>query len=41
VIYARYKKLGIILKVTGGKKNFDLIRARGKFDAYRVNPENK
>ena len=36
VIYARYKKLGIVLKVTEGKKNFDLIRARGKFDEFTV-----
>lgn len=36
VIYARYKKLGIILKITGGKRNIDLIRARGKFDEYQT-----
>jgi hypothetical protein len=35
VIYARYKKLDIVVKIAGGKRNIDLTRARRKFDAYQ------
>jgi len=35
VIYARYKKLDLVVKISDGKKNIDLIRARGKFDEYK------
>jgi len=34
IVYARYKKLDIVVKISEGKKNIDLIRARGKFDEY-------
>jgi len=34
VVCARYKKLDIVVKIAEGKKNIDLIRARGKFDEY-------
>jgi len=34
VVYARYKKLDIVVKIADGKKNIDLIRARRKFDEY-------
>jgi len=36
VIYARYKKLDIVVKVTDGKRNIDLMRARHKFDEYQL-----
>ena len=36
MIYARYKKLDIVVKISEGKKNIDLIRARGKFDEYQL-----
>ena len=36
VIYARYKKLDFVVKYTDGKRNIDLIRARGKFDEYKL-----
>jgi hypothetical protein len=41
VIYARYKKLDAVVKISEGKKNVDVIRAKGKFDEYRPpgNPE--
>jgi hypothetical protein len=38
VVYARYKKLDAILKVSGGKRNIDVIRAREKYDAYTAAP---
>lgn len=34
VIYARYRKLKGLLKIRDGKRNFDLIQAEKKFDAY-------
>ena len=34
VIYARYKKLDIVVKFSEGERKIDLIRARGKFDEY-------
>jgi len=36
VIYARYKKLDIVVKISNGKRNIDLIRARRKFDEYQL-----
>jgi hypothetical protein len=36
VIYARYKKLDIVVKIADGKKNIDLIRARRKFSEYQL-----
>ena len=36
MIYARYKKLDIVVKISEGKKNIDLIRARGKYDEYQL-----
>ena len=38
VIYARYKKLDAIIKITQGNKNTDVIKAREKYDNYRVTP---
>ena len=35
VIYARYKKLDAVVKITDGKKNTDVIGAREKYDAYQ------
>ena len=35
VVYARYKKLDLLVKISDGKKNIDLIRAKNKFDEYR------
>lgn len=37
-IYARYKKADALVKITGGKKNVDVIRVREKFDAYQLVP---
>lgn len=36
VIYVRYKKLDIVVKISDGKRNIDLIRARRKFDEYQM-----
>ena len=36
VIYARYKKLDIVVKISDGKRNIDLTRARRKFDEYQL-----
>ena len=41
VIYARYKKLDIVVKISNGKRNIDLIRARRKFDEYQLPGELK
>jgi hypothetical protein len=35
VLYARYKKLDLLLKMEGDKNNIDVIRARSKFDSYQ------
>lgn len=35
MIYARYKKLHVLVKINDGKKNIDLIRAKTKFDRYQ------
>jgi len=34
VLYARYKKLDVVVKFSNGKRNIDLFRAKRKFDAY-------
>lgn len=39
VFYARYGKLKGLMKVNNGKRNFDIIRAKKKFDEY--DPEKK
>ena len=36
VIYARYKKLDFVVKFKDGKRNIDLLHARGKFDEYQL-----
>jgi len=36
MIYARYKKLDIVVKIADGKRNIDLTRARRKFDEYQL-----
>ncbi|MBE9547858.1 MAG: hypothetical protein IMF09_00510 [Proteobacteria bacterium] len=41
VIYARYGKLKGVLKIDQGKRNFDIIRAREKFDEYLTPPISK
>ncbi len=41
VIYARYKKLDIVVKISEGKRNIDLFRARRKFDEYQLPGEIK
>jgi len=41
VIYARYKKLDILLKMSNDKKNIDVIRTRRKFDDYHPPTELK
>jgi hypothetical protein len=38
MIYARYKKLDIVVKFADGKRNIDLLKARRKFDEYRLPP---
>jgi hypothetical protein len=40
VLYARFRKLHGLLKITNGKRNLDILKAREKFDAY-VPSENK
>jgi hypothetical protein len=34
VIYARYKKLDLVVKISDGKKKIDLIRPKQKFEEY-------
>ena len=41
VIYARYKKLDVVVKISEGKRNIDLLRARRKFDEYQLPGEIK
>jgi len=36
MIYARYRKLDIVVKIANGKRNIDLLHARRKFDEYRL-----
>jgi hypothetical protein len=36
IVYARYKKLDIVVKFSDGKRNIDLLGARRKFDAYQM-----
>jgi len=36
VMYARYKKLDIVVKFAEGKRNIDLTRARRKFNSYQL-----
>jgi hypothetical protein len=36
VIYARYKKLDIVVKISADKKNIDLNRAKNNFDEYQL-----
>jgi hypothetical protein len=36
VMYARYQKLDALLKISGGKKNLDIIKAQEKFNRYSV-----
>lgn len=38
VIYARYEKLDLVLKLQGQDSNIDVFRARQTFDAYRLEP---
>lgn len=33
-IYLEYGKLGLLLKLTNGKRNIDIIRPKAKYDAY-------
>ncbi|NNL05068.1 MAG: hypothetical protein HKO85_07245 [Xanthomonadales bacterium] len=35
-VYLRYRDLGMLLKLRDGGRNIDIIRARSKYDAYRV-----
>ena len=36
MIYARYKKLDVLLKLMGQKQNLDVIKVREKFDNYQL-----
>lgn len=36
VMYARYKKVDIVVKFSDGKRNIDLFRARQKFDEFQL-----
>jgi len=36
MIYARYKKMDIVVKIADGKRNIDLLKARRKFDEYQL-----
>lgn len=38
VIYARYKKLHAIVKISDGKRNVDIVRARRKYLEYQIEP---
>lgn len=39
MIYARYRKLDIVVKIADGERNIDLLKARRKFDEYRLTVE--
>ncbi len=41
IVYARYKKLHVVVEIADGKKKIDLFRARSKFDEYRVPVGNR
>ena len=36
ILYARYRKLDIVVKFSDGKRNIDLLGARRKFDEYEI-----
>ncbi|MEJ2383517.1 MAG: hypothetical protein P8Y54_03880 [Xanthomonadales bacterium] len=36
IVYLKYRDLDAVLRIADGKRNLDLLRARKKFDAYRV-----
>lgn len=36
MIYARYKKLDVLLKLLGQKQDMDIIKVRDKFDSYEL-----
>lgn len=36
MIYARYKKLDVLLKLMGQQRNVDIIKVREKFDGYQL-----
>jgi hypothetical protein len=36
MIYARYRKLDIVVKFTDGKRNINLMRAKPQFDEYQL-----
>jgi hypothetical protein len=38
VIYARFRRLDAIMKISDGDRNIDIIRARAKYDAYPAKP---
>ena len=38
ILYARYKKLDLVVRITDGKKNMDLFKAKQKYDEYQVIP---
>lgn len=38
IIYLKYKKLDAVLKILDGDRNFDLVKARKKYDAYEMKP---
>jgi len=38
MFYARFKKLKGLLKINDGKRNFDILKARKKFDEYIPQP---
>jgi hypothetical protein len=35
VVYARYKKLDAVVRISDGKKNTDVIKAKEKYDTYQ------
>lgn len=38
VVYARYKKLDAVIKISDGKRNTDIIRAKEKYNTYQPTP---
>jgi hypothetical protein len=38
VVYARYKKLDAVIKISEGERNTDVIRAREKYETYQPMP---
>jgi len=39
IVYLKYRDLDAVLRIANGKRNLDILRARRKFDDYRVDSD--